>query len=231
MIEQLTIPAVIGAALVDAINPCAFAVLIILMTTILAKSSKKQALWAGLAFTISIYISYFLMGLGIFSAIQAAGITHIFYIIVSILAIFVGLFNIKDYFWYGKFFVMEVPLSWRPHLKKIIEGVTSPIGAFAIGFLVSLFLLPCTSGPYIVILGLLANATTKLIGIMYLLLYNLIFISPMIVITLCVYFGLASATKLEKERQKKLRVLHLIAGIIMLLLGIVMIGAVIMGNV
>ncbi|MBW2977892.1 hypothetical protein KY331_03545, partial [Candidatus Woesearchaeota archaeon] len=110
-IKQLTLPAVIGAAAVDAINPCAFAVLIILLATILAAKQKKKVLWAGLAFTTSIYISYFFMGLGLFSVIRVAGLTSLFYTVVAILAIFVGLFNLKDYLWYGKWFTMEVPQS------------------------------------------------------------------------------------------------------------------------
>ena len=229
MIGQLTIPAVIGAAIVDAVNPCAFAVLILLMTTILAKTDKRKALFSGIAFTTSIFISYFLMGLGLYSAIQAAGVTTLFYWIVSVLAIIVGLANLKDYFWYGKGFIMEVPLSWRPHMKKLIASVTSPPGAFVIGFLVSLFLLPCTSGPYIVILGLLAKQTTQFTGIMFLLLYNLIFVMPMVGITLVVYKGLSTTEKLEKFRQGRLRLLHLIAGTIIIVVGLALIASIILG--
>ncbi len=230
-LKKLTLPAVLSAAVVDAINPCAFAVLIILMTTILAANSKKKALFAGLAFTISIYISYYLMGFGLFSAIQAAGITHWFYAIVAVLAIFIGLFNLKDYLWYGKWFVMEVPVSWRPKLKMLLRGVTSVPGAFLIGFVVSLFLLPCTSGPYIVILGLLAKAATRNVAILWLLLYNFIFILPMLIITLAIYFGFTTTEKAEEWRTKKLKILHLIAGVVILLLGIGMLIALFLGMV
>jgi cytochrome c biogenesis protein CcdA len=231
MIEQLTIPAVVGAALVDAINPCAFAVLILLMSTVLASGDRKRALWCGVTFIAAIYVMYFLMGVGIFTVIQVTGITHTFYWIVSIIALLVGLFNVKDYIWYGKGFLMEVPLSWRPTMKKLLRSVASPGGAGVIGIVVSFFLLPCTSGPYIVILGLLAKEVTKATGILYLLLYNLIFIFPMIVITWIVYQGLATTEKLEKLRQSKLRHLHLIAGVIMLLLGLGMIVAMRLGMV
>jgi len=231
LLQKLTIPAVLSAAAVDAINPCAFAVLIILMTTILAASSKKKALFAGLAFTISIYISYYLMGLGLFSAIQAAGITHLFYAIVAVLAILIGLFNLKDYLWYGKWFVMEVPPSWRPKMKSLLRGVTSVPGAFLIGFVISLFLLPCTSGPYIVILGLLAKATTRSAAMLWLLLYNFIFVLPMLFITLAIYFGFTTTEQAEHWRTKKLKVLHLIAGVIILLLGIGMLIALFLGMV
>ncbi len=227
--KTITIPAVISAATVDAINPCAFAVLIILVTTILASNNRKRALYAGLAFSLSIFISYFLMGLGLYSAIQASGITHTFYLVVAILAIIIGLFNLKDYLWYGKWFVMEVPLKWRPRMKAIIRGITSVPGAFFIGFIISLFLLPCTSGPYIIILGLLANITTRGYAIILLLFYNLIFILPMIGITLGIYWGITTTEKAEAWRTSKLKTLHLIAGIIILLLGIGMILSIIMG--
>lgn len=229
--EQLTIPAVIGAAAVDAINPCAFAVLIILLTTVLATKNRKRALLAGLAFTLSIFISYFLMGVGLYSAIQAAEFTRIFYIVVAVLAILVGLFNLKDYFWYGKWFIMEVPLSWRPKMKSLIKGVTSVPGAFLIGFAVSLFLLPCTSGPYIVILGLLAHATQWSYAMALLALYNLIFIAPMLIITGAIYFGFTTTEKAEKWRQGKLKVLHLIAGLIILALGVGMLASIVLGYI
>lgn len=226
---RATIPAVVSAALVDAINPCAFAVLIILLTTILASKRKKRALGAGIAFTLAIYISYFLMGIGLFTAITTAGITHTFFTIVALLAIVLGLFNLKDYLWYGKWFVTEVPRSWRPKLKKLIRGVTSIPGAFLIGFAVSLFLLPCTSGPYIVILGLLAKAATKHYALGLLFLYNAIFVLPMLLITLAVYFGFTNTEQAEQWRTKRLKVLHLIAGIIMLLLGAGMLVSISLG--
>lgn len=216
----LTLPAILGAAAVDAINPCAFAVLIILISTISAKVNRKKALYSGLAFSFAIYVAYLLMGIGLYSAITATKITNIFYFVVAILAILLGLFNLKDYLWYGKWFIMEVPLCWRPTLKMLIKGVTSIPGTIVVAFLVSLILLPCTSGPYIVILGLLSKAATRMSALILLLLYNFIFILPMLIITLGIYYGFTTTEKMERWRTRKLRVLHLIAGIIILCLGI-----------
>jgi cytochrome c biogenesis protein CcdA len=206
-------------------------VLILLLTTILAAGGKRKALLAGLAFTASMYISYFLMGLGLFSALRASGLTHTFFTVVAVLAIVVGLFNLKDYLWYGKWFIMEVPLSWRPKMKMLVKSVTSVPGAFLVGFVVSLFLLPCTSGPYIVILGLLAQTATKGYAIGLLLLYNLIFILPLLAITLSIYFGFTTTEKAEEWRTRKLKTLHLIAGAIMVLIGIAMFVAMWLGYV
>jgi cytochrome c biogenesis protein CcdA len=224
--RTLTLGAVLSAAAVDAINPCAFAVLIILITAVLAAGGRRRALYAGLAFSLSVFVSYYLMGLGLYSAVEAAGVTRGLYIAVAALAILLGLFNLKDYLWYGKWFLMEVPLSWRATLKQIIGGVTSIPGAFFVGFIVSLFLLPCTSGPYIVILGLLAKTESRNAAMLWLVLYNIVFIAPMIAITAAVFFGLTTAEKAEEWRTRNLQVLHLVAGVIILLLGLGMIASV-----
>lgn len=138
----VTIPIVISGALVDAINPCEFAVLILLLTTILATGNRKRSLQAGLAFSTSMFISYYLMGLGLYGVVATTGLSTTFMKIIGVLAILVGLFNLKDYFWYGKGFVMEVPMSWRPKLKKIIGSITSPTGAFFTGFFLLFFPVP-----------------------------------------------------------------------------------------
>lgn len=223
-LKSLSLLTVIGAAIVDSINPCAIAVLLILLGALLAAGNKKKAIKAGFAFTISIYIVYFLFGLGLFSALQVTGLSFWFYKVIGVLAIIIGLFNLKDFFWYGGGgFVMEIPRRWRPALKNMLGKVTTPISAFIIGFAVCLFELPCTGGPYIVILGLLAEKTTQLQAIPILLLYNLFFILPLVIITLMIYFGFSSVEKAGEWKEKNIRLLHLIAGLIMLVLGILVV--------
>lgn len=231
--QHLTLPAVVGAAAVDAINPCACAVLTLLLGTILLGSRRRnRVLGAGFAFTASTFISYLLMGFGLFKAIRTTGIQHIVYIIVAILAILLGLWNIKDYFWYGRWFgTIEVPQSWRPGLKRITSSITSIPGAFCVGFLVSLFLLPCTSGPYIVIISMLSRSVTRMQAIWLLLLYNLIFILPFIIITLVVGLGLSSTERVEEFRLARLEKLHLATGLVMFALGTIMITLVITGTI
>jgi len=225
----LTIPAVVIAAAADSVNPCTFAVLVLLLGTLLVAGRRGKVLQAGLAFTAAIYISYFLMGIGIFSAIQAAGVQRPFILAVSGLAILLGLWNMKDYFAYGKWFTIEVPQRWRPTVKRITSSVVSIPGAFAVGILDSLFLLPCSSGPYIAILALLSKTTTRTQGIGLLLLYNLIFILPLLLITLGVHFGFTTTARAERWRSARLGKLHLVSGIVMLLLGVCMIAVLQLG--
>lgn len=224
---NLTPVAVACGAALDAINPCEFAILILLMASLLlTDENRKKALLTGLAFTAAIFIAYFLMGVGLFEFIRAYTVSFsgYFYKLVGLLAIILGLLNIKDYFWYGGGgFLMEVPRAWRPKMKGLIRRITNPAGAFLIGLLVSLFLLPCTSGPYVIILGLLASKTTLAKALIYLVFYNLIFIAPMLIIVFAMYWGL-SPEKAEQWRQQKLRLLHLIAGVVLIGLGVVILA-------
>jgi len=216
-----TLLMVIAAAAVDSVNPCEFAVLVILLSGVIASGGRKKALKTGLAFAFAVFVMYLLMGLGVFSITLVPGITYYFYKAVGVFALFVGVLNIKDYFWENARGVLSsIPQSWRPKVQKLLDEATSVPGALLSGVFVSIFLLPCSSGPYIVTLGLLAHEATKLLAIALLLLYNFIFILPMIGIVLAVYFGLTTTAKAAHWRHKRLGLLHLIAGILMFGMGI-----------
>jgi len=220
---NLTPVAVICGAAVDAINPCALSILILLMASMLIEGERKKALLVGFSFIAAIYLSYFFLGLGALKLIRTYTLTYsrVFYDVVGVIALIFGVLNIKDYFWYGAGgFIMEVPRRWRPKMKSLITGAATPWGAFTIGFIISLFLLPCLSGPYIVILGMLAAKATFWKAFLYMILYNLIFVAPMIIVVLAMYFGLPPE-KAENWRKEKIRLLHLIAGIVLILLGVV----------
>lgn len=213
----ILIPAAIG----DSINPCAFAVMFILLSSILRQhKSRKKVLLAGFMFILSIFISYLAIGKWLYHALASTTNTNTLKIGAWILWILVWLANLKDYFWYGKYFKMEVPDAWRPKMKKLIQGVTSPIWAFFIGFLISLFLLPCTSWPYIAILWYLSWETNVPIfwANIYLVIYNIIFIIPMIFIALLVAFWIKDLWELKEYKELNVEKIHLITWVIMLLL-------------
>jgi len=61
------------AALADSINPCAFAILFVILGSILSQTKNyKKVLYTGLAFTLSIFLSYYAMGVGLYSAFSYA---------------------------------------------------------------------------------------------------------------------------------------------------------------
>ena len=224
--QNITWLGVISLAAVDAINPCALAVLVMMLLAILAYNPRKKekVLLAGIYFSLAVFIMYFAYGILIikfFKIIQAIGTMRlIIYKIVALLAIILAALEIKDYIHYTPGTVgTEMPMSLRPKVKKIINGITSPEGAFIVGLFVTLFLLPCTIGPYVIFGGIVS--TMQYIRILpYISVYDLIFISPMIGITLLVYFGLTRVKDVKKWRDKNIRAIHLVAGIIICLLGI-----------
>jgi len=207
------------AALADSINPCAFAVMLLLLSAILSRhQSRRKTLLAWTLFAFAVFLSYFAMWLWLFSALANMSNTFILKLIVWILWILVWLANLKDYFWYGKFFVMEVPISWRPKMQDLIHSVSSPWWAFFIWLLVSLFLLPCSSGPYFTILGYLSAESKDLHTrwYIYLLVYNLIFVLPMVIIALLVAFWYSTVDKLAKIKHTNTKLIHLIVWLLML---------------
>lgn len=231
---ELTFAGITGLALVDAVNPCALAVLIILLSTILLRDPKKRnkALHAGLAFIVAIFAVYF--GLGALIVLGLKWVTSVtslstvwLYKAFGVFAIIIGILNIKDYFKYGAGgFVMEVPKKWRPKMKDFIKSVTSTRGAFIVGLIVSLFLLPCTSGPYFVAGGLLANVPWAT-GLPWLAYYNLLFVVPMIIITFVVYLGVTAVDDISGWKERNIKKLHLFAGLVLIALGIAMLAGIV----
>jgi len=227
--KSLTIAKVLSLGAVDAVNPCALAVLILMMVTIITYNAKdkKKLLLAGLGFVAAVFVTYIIYGIIIikfFQVIQALALVRIWlYRILGFVAIILGILNIKDFFNYSPgSFGTEMPMFLRPKVKKIISGVTSPIGAMGTGFFVTVFLLPCTIGPYVIAGGILS--ALKMIEVLpWLLLYNFIFVLPMLVIVFLIYGGLGRIKDVKKWKDKNIKYLHLVAGSIMALLGIAMV--------
>ncbi len=215
--DGLTLGAVIIAALIDSINPCAFGVLIFLMISLLNLGSRKRALKYGLIYTLIVFITYFLAGLGLFKILQQlTGIRSTIYLIVGIIVLFFGLIEFNDYLKARK--GKEATLRISPKIKPLIERKTKQgtlIAILILGVLVALFELPCTGGIYLGIISLLLE--TKTLGMLYLLIYNIIFVLPLIIITFLIYKGM-SPTVLQKWNTTEKAWMRLAASIILLLI-------------
>lgn len=215
----ISLPLIIGSGLVDGINPCAFAVLIFLVSYILEVSeSKLRMVKAGLAYISAVYVSYLLAGLGILTVIQVSGISSIIYMAAALVAILAGLVNVKDFFWYGKGISLQIPKSMKPTIHKWTQKANIP-AAIILGFLVSMFELPCTGGVYLAILALLSGKTTQLSALPYLLIYNVMFVLPLLLILGAVYYGM-EVEHLKSWKEAKKNWMKLGIGLLLLVLGI-----------
>ncbi|MBU4502018.1 MAG: cytochrome c biogenesis protein [Nanoarchaeota archaeon] len=217
--KKITLPLVLGAGLIDGINPCAFAVLIFLITFLInISSTKRRMVRAGTMYILSVYITYLIAGLGLLTVIQVSGMSRFMVYAAATFAVFAGLVNVKDYFWYGKGFSLKIPKSMNPTIEKWTRKGNVP-AAIVLGFLVSMFELPCTGGVYLAILAMLASTTTNLMAFFYLLLYNVMFVLPLIIILFLVTKGM-KAEHIENWRLSKKNWMRLAMGLFLLLLGI-----------
>lgn len=222
-VDSMTLRAIFLAAIADSINPCAIMVLIILLSSLIVyqKDNKKKIILTAFAFILAVYLTYFLIGLGLASIVATAKISNTITMIVGVIAIIIGLANIKDAFFYRKGdWAIEIPQAWRTKLTKILLRVTSPVGAFLSGGIVTMFELPCTGGPYLFGISLISHASSLGERIALLGFYNLVFILPLIIIAILVVKGTMTIEKAENMRNRNVKMMHMITGLIMLAVGI-----------
>jgi len=219
---KLTLWVVIISALIDSINPCAFGVLLFLMAVMLSMGSSKRAFRSGMVYSFVIFIVYLAAGFGIMRLINSLNIIDSIKIFAGAIVLIGGLIELKDFFWEGKGFSLKIPAGTKPTLEKYVhKGTLSAL--FILGALVALVELPCTGGIYLAILSLISEAGG--VGIFYLILYNLIFILPLIVITYVIYRG-AKVESINNWVQKNKKFMRLAAGIIMLILAGSLLGVI-----
>jgi len=229
--ENLTLGIILGAALVDSINPCVIGVLVFLlafMTRVF--QSRTRMLLGGLLYSFVVYITYLALGLDVLRVAVSIGFSTAFYWIAAAIAIMAGLLEIKDYFWYGKGFTLQMMPGGAARLKYYTSKIEEfeaqhPKAALlliaALGIFVVLVELPCTGAPYFAILALLAQGSyTEAVPL--LLIYNFVFILPLLAVILIAYFGAASET-IEAWRQKHRELMRLIIGTFLIALGVYMV--------
>jgi len=230
MADQLTLGLVITAALLDSINPCVFGVLIFLLAYMTKMfKNKNKMLVAGATYTFTVYVIYFLIGLGLFTFAYTTSLIKPFYLFAAFVAIVAGALEIKDYFWYGRWFSLSMIPGADERIKHYMKlmsewerkghFLTMVVPVF-LGIFVVFVELPCTGAPYLAILGLLSKGVYSS-GIPLLLLYNFIFIVPLFVIIGLVYFGYSSK-KLEGWRKEQRGLMRLAVGLFMMALGLYM---------
>jgi cytochrome c biogenesis protein CcdA len=192
-LPQLTI--VIGAAAIDSINPCAIGVLILMVSVILGQGgSARKLLVTGGAYIFAIFATYLIAGLGLIYFFSTIPIVLAEYLSIAVggLVIFAGILEIKDFFWYGKGMSLQIPKKYADKIHDWSHSNKSIGGVMLLGAFVAAVELPCTGAPYLAILTILRiDFTIWAFGLM--VLYNIIFVMPLIIILLMV----ASGTKIS----------------------------------
>lgn len=214
------LPLVAVAALVDSINPCAFSILLLTIAFLVSIGKlRSKILGLGLSYILGIFLVYMLIGLGILGTLHIFNTPHFMAKVGATLLIVLGLINLVNEFFPAFPIKIRIPHAAHRGMAKLMDKASLP-AVFALGGLVGLCEFPCTGGPYFTVVGLLHDQVTYFKGFGYLLIYNLIFVLPLLII-----LGLASnAAVLEKvqtwQREKRLA-MRIGGGVAMIALGIV----------
>lgn len=214
-----TLGLVAGTAAIDSINPCAIGVLILMISVILGgHKSVGRMLFLGSVYIFAIFAAYLLAGLGLLYFLGSIPlfVTEYISIAVGSLIVLFGLVEIKDYFWYGQGFSLGIPVAFAKKIHKMASNISVP-GVILTGVFVAAVELPCTGAPYLAIITILST-NFNFMAFLMLVLYNIVFVLPLVVILLLV----ARGTKLPviKEWKQETRgFMRLAIGLLLVVLG------------
>lgn len=216
---QWLLPLVAVSALIDAINPCAFSVLLLTIAFLFSIGKlRNNVLKIGGVYIAGIFLAYILIGLGLLQAFHLFNAPGFMGKLGAVLIILLGVINIVNDRFPNFPIKLKIPSISHHKIATLMEKATIPT-AFALGVLVGLCEFPCTGGPYLMVIGLLHDQATYLTGTAYLLLYNLLFVLPLVVVLLIA--GDSSVVdKVQLWRGSNMRHSRLIGGIVMVLIGI-----------
>lgn len=212
------LPLILVSALIDSINPCAFSILLLTIAFLLSIGKlREKILLIGGAYILGIFVVYVLIGLGILQVLQIFSIPNFMGKLGAWLLIILGAINLINEF-FPKFPIkLRIPHAAHHSMATMMEKASAPV-AFLLGAFVGLCEFPCTGGPYLMVLGLLHDQGTYVKGLGYLLLYNLVFVLPLVVIL----FAASDRKLLEKVQSwqnREDKMLRFWSGIAMILLG------------
>lgn len=210
----ISVPLVLIAGFIDGINPCASAVLIFLFIFLIAVRQRLRVLLAGAVFSTAVFFFYFLSGVGLITISRHSGVVFGSSLIAGIVAVIAGLLVFTDAIIPG---IRQrlIPVSMGETAARNIERLAIPI-AFFLGLIVGVFELPCTGGIYRAILDMISFKVNMGVGLVYLTLYNLAFVIPLLVITGLVYWGMPPE-RVREWRSGKQRALRLLIGLLLFL--------------
>jgi len=188
-LPAVTIGAVVVGGLIDGINPCAFTVLLLFVTSMLAtlqasttagiNAARARIVGLGSIYIASVFLTYLALGIGLLATSAIFSRFHAPARIGALLAIGMGLWMLKDYFLPGMGPRLAAPKIVGQWTIDAARKMTIP-SLITGGFLIGLCTVPCSGAVYLAVLSLLATQSSSLVGFGYLVLYNVMFILPLV---------------------------------------------------
>lgn len=221
------------AGLLDGINPCAFATIVLFISYMsLVGRRRKEILATGIAFTSAVFVTYFFLGMGALRFLEYLNsfsiVAKIIYMVAAIATFTLAVFSFYDAYkakrGKAREIKLQLPKLLKDRIHKIIRKHTRAsgviAGALVIGFSVSVLELVCTGQVYLPTITFVAGVEgMRIHAIPYLLLYNLMFVVPLLIVFGLVYLG-ATFVQLGGFLQRHLMGVKLGTGILLLGLSI-----------
>jgi len=193
----LTAPIVLGSGFADGFNPCAFALLVLFATYTLTlvnavtadgsptPSARRTLLGAGSLYVGAVFITYFLIGLGLFSFLSWLGEDHLVARVAAVVALLMAVWMLKDVFLPGWGPSMAAPSGTHGAMNKVMQrgGLA---GMLLAGVLVGICTVPCSGAVYLSIITVLHASGGGPVGLALLALYNVAFIVPLLIFLLAI---------------------------------------------
>lgn len=247
--KSFGILAILLAGLIEGMNPCALATLVFFISYLtMVGRKRKEILWVGIGFSGAGFATHLLIGLGILGFIQHFSFLPFFsrvvYLITFLFALILGIISLYDYIQLKRGNPSKMKLQVPTFLKKRIhqairareselegkEGSQSIrffLAAMLIGFIVTFLQSTCTSQVYLPTLLFVTHIPSLMKrAVLHLILYNLVYILPLLVIFGIVYWGVTSE-QLAFFLQKRASTIKLFTSIFFFLLaGILVISLV-----
>jgi len=241
--------AIMAAGFIDGINPCAFTVIVFFMSFLFFQGYKKGSIAAvGMSFIITVFVTYLLLGIGLFSWLHVMKgyqlLTRIISISIGTLSIIFGVLSIYDAVVFLKKgesedMVLHLPKSLKNKVQYIIgeqyrikkdkQANTSVFAliasALAVGFIISLFESVCTGQMYLpTIVFVLKTTPHKIHALGYLILYNFMFTVPLIAIY-CLALAGVSSQSFTAIMKKNMFLIKIFLAAMFLFLGVSLVHA------
>jgi len=213
--KSFGILAILLAGLVEGLNPCALATLVFFISYLtMVGRTRKEIFWVGMGFTGTGFFTHLLLGLGILGFVQHLSFLPLFsrivYLITFGFSLFLGIFSLYDYAQLKRGrssrMTLQVPDFLKKRIHRIIRAREGELeagkevkptrflfAAMVIGFIVTLLQSTCTSQVYLPTILFVTNIPSlRDSAVFYLILYNIIYILPLLTIFGIVYWGTTS---------------------------------------
>lgn len=232
--KKFSILGIMAAGFLDGINPCAFATIIFFISFLVFVGRKpRDILLMALFFILAVFISYFAIGLGAYKVLQFltgfALVAKIIFLAFGIFAIILGILSLYDFFVSRKGktnkMLLQLPLAVKQSIHKNIREKTGSAGIIAgsvvAGILISFLEFGCTGQVYLpTITFIISQHGLALKPLACLLVYNLMFIVPLIAIAvLAVIF---STKNIGAFLEKRIPVVKILTAVLFFGLGILL---------